>query len=181
MRCISTHKWIWSRLCGRRVMRRHTPLRSQQTWHGHVDFVQDIDVPFPTYGIIPSLRFFLQSVWKKYITYSDANGISRSTNVFSGTWAKWHNSLFCPKKEILLKLTFYRRYFTKFVRPFTITKITRFPCVIDVKRQRPKPITRAASAVLSCKAPVTPNGDATVFVQRSENLSARCGVAAKHA
>ena len=24
MRCISTHKWIWSRLCGRRVMRRHT-------------------------------------------------------------------------------------------------------------------------------------------------------------
>ena len=23
MRCISTHKWIWSRLCGRRVMRRH--------------------------------------------------------------------------------------------------------------------------------------------------------------
>ena len=24
MRCISTHKWIWSRLCGRRVMRRHS-------------------------------------------------------------------------------------------------------------------------------------------------------------
>jgi len=24
MRCISTHKWIWNRLCGRRVMRRHT-------------------------------------------------------------------------------------------------------------------------------------------------------------
>ena len=23
MRCISTHKWIWSRLCGRRVKRRH--------------------------------------------------------------------------------------------------------------------------------------------------------------
>jgi len=31
------------------------------------------------------------------------------------------------------------------------------------------------------KAPVTPNGDATAFVQRSKNLSARCGVAAKHA
>jgi len=30
------------------------------------------------------------------------------------------------------------------------------------------------------KAPVTPNGDPTVFVQRSENLSARCGVAAKY-
>jgi len=27
MRCISTHKWIWSRLCGRRVMRRHNALR----------------------------------------------------------------------------------------------------------------------------------------------------------
>jgi len=26
MRCISTHKWIWSRLCGRRVMRRHNAL-----------------------------------------------------------------------------------------------------------------------------------------------------------
>jgi len=25
MRCISTHKWIWSHLCGRRVMRRHKP------------------------------------------------------------------------------------------------------------------------------------------------------------
>ena len=23
MRCIATHKWIWSRLCGKRVMRRH--------------------------------------------------------------------------------------------------------------------------------------------------------------
>jgi len=87
---------------------------------------------------------------------------------------------FVQKRDIV-KTYFYRRYFTKFVRPFTITKVTRFPCVIDVKRQRPKPITRAASAVLSCKAPVTPNGDATAFVQRSENLSARCGVAAKHA
>ena len=41
---------------------------------------------------IPSLRFLLQSVWKKYTTYSDANGISRSRKVYSGTWAKWHNS-----------------------------------------------------------------------------------------
>jgi len=28
--------------------------------------------------------------------------------------------------------------------------------------------------------PVAPNGDATAFVQRSKNLLARCGVAAKH-
>ena len=34
---------------------------------------------------IPSLRIFLQSVWKRYTTYSDANGISRSRKVFSGT------------------------------------------------------------------------------------------------
>ena len=27
MRCISTHKWIWSRLCDRRVMRRHKAIR----------------------------------------------------------------------------------------------------------------------------------------------------------
>jgi len=42
-----------------------------------------------------------------------------------------------------------------------------------------------SSAVLyivsSCKAPVTPNGDVTAFVQRSKNLSARCGVDTKHA
>jgi len=31
------------------------------------------------------------------------------------------------------------------------------------------------------KPHVTPNGDATAFVQRSKNLLARCGVAAKHA
>jgi len=31
------------------------------------------------------------------------------------------------------------------------------------------------------KAPVKPNGDATAFVQRSQNLSARCAVAAKYA
>ena len=41
MCCISTHKWIWSRLCGRRVMRRHNapPLRVYQmtfTWPLHV-------------------------------------------------------------------------------------------------------------------------------------------------
>ena len=30
------------------------------------------------------------------------------------------------------------------------------------------------------KAPVTPNGDATAIVQRSENMSTRCGVAAKY-
>ena len=31
------------------------------------------------------------------------------------------------------------------------------------------------------KAPVTPNGDATAFVQRSKTMSARCGIAAKYA
>jgi len=31
------------------------------------------------------------------------------------------------------------------------------------------------------KAPITPNGEATAFVQRSENQPARCGVAAKYA
>jgi len=31
------------------------------------------------------------------------------------------------------------------------------------------------------KAPVTPNGDATAFVQRSENMSAQCEVVAKYA
>jgi len=31
------------------------------------------------------------------------------------------------------------------------------------------------------KAPVTPNGNATAFVQRSKNLSACCGVTAKYA
>ena len=35
---------------------------------------------------------------------------------------------------------------------------------------------------LTCgKAPVTPNVDATAFVQRSKNMSARCEVAAKYA
>ena len=33
------------------------------------------------------------------------------------------------KKEKLLKLTFCRRYTTKFVRPFTTTKVAWFPCV----------------------------------------------------
>jgi len=31
------------------------------------------------------------------------------------------------------------------------------------------------------KAPVTPNGDATAFVQRSKTMSARCGIAAEYA
>jgi len=30
------------------------------------------------------------------------------------------------------------------------------------------------------KAPVTPNGVATAFVQRSKAMSARCGIAAKY-
>ena len=30
------------------------------------------------------------------------------------------------------------------------------------------------------KAPVTPNGDATAFVQRSKTMSARCGIAAEY-
>jgi len=36
MRCISTHKWIWSRLCGRRVMRRHSASLATPTciWSG---------------------------------------------------------------------------------------------------------------------------------------------------
>ena len=34
---------------------------------------------------------------------------------------------------------------------------------------------------LWAKAPVTPNGDATAFVQRSKNMSARCGIAAEYA
>ena len=34
---------------------------------------------------------------------------------------------------------------------------------------------------IDIKAPVTPNGDATAFVQRSENMSALCEVAAKYA
>ena len=32
-----------------------------------------------------------------------------------------------------------------------------------------------------CKAPATPKGDATAFVQRSENMLVRCGFAAKYA
>jgi len=31
------------------------------------------------------------------------------------------------------------------------------------------------------KAPVTPNGDATAFVQRSKTMLARCGIAAEYA
>ena len=34
--------------------------------------------------------------------------------------------------------------------------------------------------LLICKAPVTPNGDATAFVQRSKTMSARCGIAAEY-
>jgi len=34
--------------------------------------------------------------------------------------------------------------------------------------------------ILLDKAPFTPNGDATAFVQRSKTMSARCGVAAKY-
>ena len=33
---------------------------------------------------------------------------------------------------------------------------------------------------ISSKAPVTPNGDATAFVQRSKTMSARCGIAAEY-
>jgi len=38
-----------------------------------------------------------------------------------------------------------------------------------------------AMVILLYKAPVTPNGVATAFVQRSKNLSARCGVAVNYA
>jgi len=34
--------------------------------------------------------------------------------------------------------------------------------------------------VSSSKAPVTPNGVATAFVQRSKTMSARCGIAAEY-
>jgi len=33
----------------------------------------------------------------------------------------------------------------------------------------------------AAKAPVTPNGDATAFVQRSKTMSARSGIAAEYA
>jgi len=33
---------------------------------------------------------------------------------------------------------------------------------------------------LASKAPVTPNGDATAFVQLSKTMSARCGIAAEY-
>jgi len=37
MRCISTHKWIWNRLCGRRVMRRHiASIGSSMALHDHL-------------------------------------------------------------------------------------------------------------------------------------------------
>ena len=39
---------------------------------------------------------------------------------------------------------------------------------------------RMLSRDLRCKAPVTPNGDATAFVQRSKIMSARCGIAAEY-
>ena len=42
-------------------------------------------------------------------------------------------------------------------------------------------IIKTMKIVLIGKAPVTPNGDATAFVQRSKKLSARCEVAAKYA
>jgi len=37
------------------------------------------------------------------------------------------------------------------------------------------------SKTTKTKAPVTPNGDATAFVQRSKTMLARCGIAAKYA
>ena len=36
------------------------------------------------------------------------------------------------------------------------------------------------TGIVPPKAPVTPNGDGTVFVQRSKTMSARCGIAAKY-
>jgi len=41
------------------------------------------------------------------------------------------------------------------------------------------PITLISVSV-GFKAPVTPNGDATAFVQRSKTMSARCGIAAEY-
>ena len=32
----------------------------------------------------------------------------------------------------------------------------------------------------AAKAPVTPNGEATAFVQRSKTMSGRCGIAAEY-
>ena len=60
MRCISTHKWIWSRLCGRRVMRRHT---ASQT-----NTVQCVTV-FTTYmtrTILSSTSFDVCRSWYKH-------------------------------------------------------------------------------------------------------------------
>ena len=46
-------------------------------------------------------------------------------------------------------------------------------------RSRSRLVSKPSYHIITTKAPVTPNGDATAFVQRFENMSARCGVAAK--
>ena len=42
------------------------------------------------------------------------------------------------------------------------------------------PLNSEATHCFLTKAPVTPNGDATAFVQRSKTMSVRCGIAAKY-
>jgi len=50
-------------------------------------------------------------------------------------------------------------------------------CYVDIHFAHYMPhVTRD----ITTKAPVTPNGVATAFVQRSKTMSARCGIAAEY-
>jgi len=47
---------------------------------------------------------------RKFPRFIDANGISRSNKVFSGTWAKGHNTYFCLKRDfvVFIKVLFHQ-------------------------------------------------------------------------
>jgi len=77
MRCISTHKWIWSRVCGRRVMRRHNAQHLYTFWPYHVRAVltPSVDLgmflcimfsckkPRKLLEVIPHARYRRDQVW----------------------------------------------------------------------------------------------------------------------
>jgi len=63
---------------------------------------------------------------------------------------------------------------------------TRIQSVLQVQSSTPYQLIKRCNPPIlnnekTAKAPVTPNGDATAFVQRSKTMSARRGIAAKYA
>jgi len=56
---------------------------------------------------------------------------------------------------------------TSYKNKYTVVSFDKVVCVVYMSHYH-------------TKAPVTPNGVATAFVQRSKTMSARCGIAAEY-